>query len=257
MFTTNHFIWLAICIIIEIGAVAWLYRHRPSLKSVLSFACIGAVLSEVIKTFSVMQIVPSTDGTTMHMYMEVGHLPFHLCSIQIISIFLARFAKESEWKESLLAFMYPTCSAGAFLALMMPTIFSKSIDISQAFTHPLAYQYFLYHTMLIMLGIYIPMSKEVNIKPKHFFSSLGILSLLAFLSIYLNSMFAVPTYVDGELVSVDYTTNFFFTYETPIGIPLTEKWQWFLYLGIIVGVAVVMLFLFYLPYMVNGKKKKH
>ncbi len=255
MFTVNHFIWMAICIILLFVGFTCLKKYRPTLQQVLNIACVGAVLSEVTKTLSVLQVVPSTDGSTMYLYMELGHLPFHLCSIQILLIFIARFTKESKGKESLLAFMYPTCAAGAFLAILLPSIFTSSIDISQAFTHPLAYQYFLYHTMLILLGMYIPMSGEVKIQGRHFFSSFGILALLAFLSLYMNSMFAVPTYVNGELVSVDYASNFFFTQATPIGIALTEKWHWFVYYGIIALLAVVLLGAFYMPYIMKEKKK--
>ena len=256
MFTTNHFIWLAICGLLLVLGFWSLKKYRPTLQQVLSLACMGAIFSEVIKTFSVLQVVPSADGSSLHLYMELGHLPFHLCSIQIIFIFIARYAKESKAKESLLAFMYPTCAAGAFLALLMPSIFGSSIEVSEAFTHPLAYQYFLYHVMLILLGAYIAMSGEVKIRGKHFFTSFGILALLAFVSLYLNSMFAVPTYVNGELVSVEYSTNFFFTQATPIGIALTEKWHWFVYYGIIVAIGITLLAAFYLPFIRGGKKGK-
>ena len=203
-----------------------------------------------------LRMVPASDGTTMHLYVETGHLPLHLCSIQILLIFYTCFANEGKIKEALLAFMYPTCVAGAFLAIMMPSIFTASIDISQAFTHPLAYQYFLYHAMLVVLGVYIPMSKEVNIQPKHFWSSFGILAGLAVISIYLNSMFATPTYVNDELVSVDYSPNFFFTQRTPIGIELTQMWQWYLYFAIIVLLGFGLLLAFYLPYILKNKKRR-
>lgn len=253
MFTTNHFIWLGICATLLAAGFYCLKKYKPTLQQVLKIASMGAILSEAIKVFSVLQVVPSTDGSTMHLYMELGHLPFHLCSIQIIFIFIARFAGEGKMKENLLAFMYPTCAAGAFLALLMPSIFGSSIEVSQAFTHPLAYQYFLYHVMLILLGFYIPMSGETKIEGKHFFTTFGTLALLAFVSLYLNSMFAVPTYINGELVSVEYSTNFFFTQATPIGIALTEKWHWFLYYGILLGIASILLGAFYLPF---AKKRK-
>jgi len=253
MFTRNHIIWLAICAVLLCAGFYSLKKNKPALEKILNMACIGAVLSEATKVFSVLEVVPSTDGSTMHLFMELGHLPFHLCSIQIIFIFIARFAKESEWKETLMAFMYPTCCAGAFLALLMPSIFGSSIEVSQAFTHPLAYQYFLYHVLLILLGVYIPMSGEVKIRGRHFKSSFAILALLAFLSLYINSMFAIPTYVNVDLVSVDYSTNFFFTQATPIGIALTKKWHWFLYWGILIGVAALLLLAFYLPFMKKDK----
>lgn len=256
MFTVYHFIWLAICIPLCAVALWQLKKRKPPLKKVLSLACIVCVLSEVIKTLSVLKMVPSTDGTTMHLYMEMQHLPLHLCSIQILFIFYARFAREGKAKETLLAFMYPSCILGAFFALMLPSIFSTSIDVTEAFTHPMAYQFFLYHTMLVVLGAYIAMSGEIHFTGKHYLSSMGILGVLAFVSLYMNSIFATPTYVNGELVSVEYSTNFFFTQRTPIGVELTTKGDWFLYMGIILTLAVVLVGLFYLPFILKDRKAK-
>lgn len=256
MFTVYHFIWLAICIPLCAVALWQLKKHKPPLKKVLSLACIVCVLSEVIKTLSVLKMVPSTDGSTMHLYMEMQHLPLHLCSIQILFIFYARFAREGKAKETLLAFMYPSCILGAFFALMLPSIFSTSIDVTEAFTHPMAYQFFLYHTMLVVLGAYIAMSGEIHFTGKHYLSSMGILGVLAFVSLYMNSIFATPTYVNGELVSVEYSTNFFFTQRTPIGVELTTKGDWFLYMGIILTLAVVLVGLFYLPFILKDRKAK-
>ena len=254
MFTVNHFIWLGICAVLMVCALQYLQKNRPSLRSVLSVACVLCIISEVTKTLSVLQMVPSSDGSATHLYVEMGQLPLHLCSIQILFIFFARFSKNEKAKETLLAFMYPSCVLGAAFAMAIPTIFNDNVDISQAFTHPQAYQYFLYHAMLIVLGVYIAMSKEVTFRPKHYLSSLGILGALGFASIYLNSIFAVPTYVNGELVSVDYTTNFFFTHHPPINIPLTEKWHWFVYIGVILTLAVVLIGVVYIPCMLKSAR---
>ncbi len=256
MFTLNHFIWLAVCLLVGVISAAYLRKYRPSLRTVLSVACVGCIISEVIKTFSVLKMVPSADGSSMHLILEMQHLPLHLCSIQIIFIFMARFAHNKKTVETILAFMYPTCTLGALFALALPSIFSASIKVSQAFTHPLAYQFFLFHTMLVILGTYIALSGEVDIRPRHYLSTLGILAGLAFLSLYLNSIFAETTYVNGELVSVDYSPNFFFTQDTPIGIELYEKWQWYLYMAIIVALAVVLIGLFYLPFFIKAAKLK-
>ncbi len=254
MFTVNHFIWLGICAALGAAAFLYLRRHRPPLRSVLTVACVLCVLSELVKTLSVLQMVPSSDGTSVRLYLEMQHLPLHLCSIQIIFIFIARFGRDSRGRDALLAFMYPTCTLGALFALALPSIFSSTIDVSQAFTHPLAYQFFIFHTMLVVLGIYIAMSGEVDIRPRHYLSTLGILGALAFASIYLNSMFAVPTYVNDELVSVDYSPNFFFTELTPIGIELTEMWQWGVYMAIIVALAAVLIAVWYIPYFIKAAR---
>lgn len=256
MFTVYHFLWLAICLPLCAVTLWQLKKRKPPLKKVLSMACVVCILSEVVKTLSVLKMVPSTDGTTMHLYMEMQHLPLHLCSIQILFIFFARFGREGKAKETLLAFMYPSCILGAFFALMLPSIFSTSIDVTEAFTHPMAYQFFLYHTMLVILGVYIAMSGEIHFTGKHYLSSMGILGVLAFVSLYINSIFATPTYVNGELVSVEYSTNFFFTQRTPIGIALTTKGEWLLYMGIILTLAVLLVGLFYLPFILKERKAK-
>lgn len=248
MFSIYHIIWLVICVAVMIAAIIYFKKQRPQLKDVLTVACIVSIASELIKVFSTIQMVPSSDGTMMYPYLEVQHLPLHLCSLQILVIFYVRFSNNDKLRDKLLAFMYPTCIVGAVLALMMTSIFNATIEVTQAFTHPLAYQYFLFHTMLLLLGIYIPMSGEVELDWKHYRSTMAILAVLGFLSIYINSLLAKATYVSGVLQSVDYTPNFFFTYKFPIGIVFTEIWHWYVYIAVIAVAAAAVIGLMYLPF---------
>lgn len=98
MFSVYHCVWLAICGCLMTLAVVWLRRKRPSLDWVLSVACVGCVLSQLIKVFSVIQLVPSADGSMVYPYLALQHLPLHLCSIQIMMIFYARFALEGRMR---------------------------------------------------------------------------------------------------------------------------------------------------------------
>ena len=68
-------------------------------------------------------------------------------------------------------------------------------------------------------------------------------------------MFAAATYEDGELVSVEYATNFFFTYKPPLPIPLSTTGQWMAYLGVICLLAVALVGLCYLPVFLKARKK--
>lgn len=253
MYTLNHFIWLAVCALVIAISIILLRKYKPSLKTVLTIACIVSVISEIIKTFSLMQLVPSTDGTRFYPYIELENVPFHLCSIQIVLIFMTRFMKESNARTTILAFMYPTTIVGAFMAIMIPTVFNTNVPVQNAFTNIMAYQYFLYHVMLIVLGVYILMSKEVKIEKKHFVSSFIMLFVFSFISLYVNSIFADATYVDCSVKYVDYVANFFFTYETPINIYFTEIWHWYLYYVILFCVATLFLFLFFLPFFRKNK----
>lgn len=253
MFTWRHLIWLAICASLISVIVRSFRRKRPDLSRVFTTALLVSVFSEIAKIVSVMELVPSQNGKLMLPYLPLNHLPLHFCSIQILLITAAKFMRNERLRETLLAFMAPTCVLGGIMALLMPSIFTTTISIEQAFTSLVSYQFFIFHSMLIALGIIIASSDRVEWSMKHFRNTLFIVYLLGFISIYLNSVFASPTYKDGKLVSVDFWTNFFFTYQNPIGIQITELWQWYLYLLIIMLLAALLLYLFYLPLI---RKKK-
>ena len=70
MFTLNHFIWLAVCLIVITTSVILLRKYKPGLKWVLTVACIVSVVSELVKTFSLMKLIPSADGTMFYPYIE-------------------------------------------------------------------------------------------------------------------------------------------------------------------------------------------
>ena len=255
MFSLQHFIWIGISVAVIAVSLVLLMRYKPSLKWLLTICCFGCVASELIKLFSSVMMVPSADGSLMYPYIRMEHVPFHLCSMQIALIFIARFGKDSPFKTSMLAFMYPSCLLGAIAALAMPSIFSDAVPATNCFAYPLTYQYFLYHAMLIVLGAYIYLSGEVDIRPKHYLTSLAWIGTFAFASLYLNSIFASPTFENGVLVSVDYIPNFLFTYRPPIDIKLTELWHWYIYLGILLVLVLGLIALAYIPVFKKHKKK--
>ncbi len=256
MFTVAHFIWLAISAILITAFAAYLLKHRPEVNSVLNVSCALSVLSELIKIFCAFRFVPSASGAEIYPFIETAQLPFHLCSIFIFFVFYTRFTKNESGRDVVLAFMYPAGIAGASFALAIPTVFSESTTVGEAFTNPWAYQYFLYHVMLIIVGIYVAFSGKVDIRPHHYFTTIGLLSLFAFGSLYVNSAFAAPVYKDGDLLSVEYTTNFLFTYQPPIDIALTEKWHWILYLLVLVVLAISLITLCYIPIFRRHRRKK-
>lgn len=227
----------------------WLIRSRSvPFQTVLTGAVIICILSEVTKILSVLQMVPVDGSGVMIPFMELNHLPLHLCSIQIPLILIVRFVpKESRVRHALLAFMYPTCILGAVAALLMPSIFTTTLPASEAFIHPMAYQFFIYHAMLVVLGVSIFRSEEVVLVPRDFKSTAYLLLGMFCLSIYANSIFSQPRYEDGNLVAVEHYTNFFFSYRPPLPIPLTEVWQWLLYIIAIMALAAVLVTLLYLP----------
>lgn len=256
MFTGNHLIWLGICALLTCAGLVLLIRKKVPLNTVLSVGCVLAVCSEYVKIFSMVEMLPVAGGVGNYPYLKLPHLPFHLCSVQLILVWCARFMKPSARRDMLLAFMYPACAAGAFSALLMPNIFEGPVTISQAFTHPLPFQYFIWHSYLLVLGICIPLSGEVQLTLRHCLGTMGCIALLGFVSIYINALCTIPV-VDaatGQLTAVQReTANFFFSMQTPVGIPLYSKGQWLLYYLIMHLTAWLAILLLYLPFL---RKKK-
>jgi hypothetical protein len=101
--------------------------------------------------------------------------------------------------------------------------------------------------MLIILGVSIYREYGPGFSKKDHRNSVLIIVSLAVLFIYLNSVFSVPHYENGELISVENYTYFFFTYNPPVPVRLTETWHWALYLVVLTAVAISLLTLLYIP----------
>ena len=254
MFTSYHFIWLFICFAIIGISLYCIFKNKIDFTKILNISCVVCVLSEITKTFSAIKILPMSDGSGFVPYLEMNHLPLHLCSIEIIFIFYLKFSKkDNNFYHKLLAFMYPACILGATGALFIPTIFSTTISVKQAFTHPMAYQFFLYHTMLVVLGFSIYHFYKNELGIKNYFQTLLMAAIMFFISIYFNSIFSIPHYENGQLISIDKSVNFFFSAKPPINIPLTNVWSWIAYLIIFMLIGAVLVLILYIPLIIKKK----
>lgn len=252
---TNHFIFLGICIVLIVVSLILLKKFKVPFNTVLNIMLVVAVASELVKIGE--YIVPYYEnGEAIGVYFEKEGLPFHLCSIQIIFLFMARLCKEGSFKNKLLAFQYPTAFLGALLALMLATI---TIE----FDRPLAWQYFLFHAFLLIYGLYIPMSKVVNIDTKMFFNTCVCLVGLFFVSIYINGLIAVPSQdvinSSGDVVGATEGLYVWFFYSTkpPIkNLPILNLNNgWFVYILSILVIGIVAMTIVHIPFFVKDYKK--
>ena len=159
MFSTEHFIWLAISIVVIVGLTLAQSKFKFNFDTILNFMLIISAVSEAVKMSKNLLPSPHTEGG---MYLDPGDLPFHLCSIQIFLMYgLKFFVKSEKTKQVLLGFMAPTQMLGAIIALFVPTV-GVNFDNIQV------WQYFLYHDCLIFFAIYIVRAKLVDWKWKNF-----------------------------------------------------------------------------------------
>lgn len=255
MFSLNHIIWIIICSVISVVGVIYTKKIKPSFKTMVNICFAIGIISEIIKIFSVIELVPIEGGNGFYPYLETRYLPFHLCSLQIILFaYLKIYGRNNETTYNIISFMYPCCVIGGILAIIIPSIFNTSISVNQAFTHPLAYQTFLYHTMLIVFGIYLLDNDEMRLKTDGYKKALITIFVLGFVAININSVFTTPIYENNRLLAVSGTTNFFFTAVPPIPIAITSKWQWTLYIFVITLLAILLIGVIYLPIYLRERK---
>ena len=253
---TNHFIFLGICIVIVVTSLIILKKKNVPFNTVLNIMLVVAVLSELIKIGEYIEPYTNEAGKVIGVYFNKEGLPFHLCSIQIIFLFIVRICKEGSFKNKLLAFQYPTAFLGAMLALMLATI---TIE----FDRPLAWQYFLYHACLLVYGIYIPMSKVVKIDTKMFLNTCVCLIGLFLVSIYINGLIAVPSQdvinSAGEVIGQTEGMYVWFFYSTkpPIeNLPILNLDNgWFVYILSILAIGIIAVTLVHIPFLVKDYKE--
>lgn len=238
MFTLEHFIWLAICIVIVAVMLITYKKFNLSFDAVLNIMLIVSACSEVTKTLCNMQAAPK--GETGFI-LDPSDLPFHLCSLQIFFMFGLKFLVKSEQtKQKLLGFMAPTMLIGATMALFIPTVGVK-FNVVQV------YQYFIYHAFLIFFGIYIIKEKLVNWTWKGYFLNLAYLGCLAI----------VVTWINSVLQGVNPKVNFMYLVRPPMdNLPLLNLNNgWGAYMATLMGLCFILMALFQVIVIAIDKKR--
>jgi len=58
----------------------------------------------------------------------------------------------------------------------------------------------------------------------------------------------------NQVVGVSHRINFFSSYVNPLGLILTEKWQWIVYLIIRAAMATCLIIILYLPMLARRRR---
>ncbi|SCW46190.1 Integral membrane protein (intg_mem_TP0381) [Ruminococcaceae bacterium YRB3002] len=268
MFSVSHLIWIAVCTALIAVSLAVLLKRRPPLDRVMKVCLCIAVVSEFIKIGSVIEIVPMVDpvieqaqGTYVLSYIPTGeytpmmgveHLPLELCSLQIFFIAIGCFTKSKRLRHSIYALIYPTGVIGGVLGIVMATVTAYISTPREYFLSPRIWQYFLYHAMIVVLALYIGRSQDAGLVFSDWKIAVNGLIFLDIPTIYLNSLLSSRVYQHDQLVGVTHRINFFSSYVNPLGLILTSKWQWLLYLLIRAVLAFGLMVLFFVPLRKRG-----
>ncbi len=232
MFTTEHFIWIAICAVFIAAMTVIGIKNKWSLKRAGRIMMVICVLSEVSKVMSSM--IESPGGGR---HLDPLSLPFHLCSLIILAVVYIVFGKEGKAKRLVINFVSVMGTMGSFLAIMIPT---NGTDFSEV----TSYQCFVYHAGLMWFAIYLIISEEAKLNFKSLLENMGVLVLLSFIMLYVNGALSV------------YDTNFFYLTRPPMeNLPyLNLDKGWYVYFGRMLFLGILLMLLFHLPFIIKNRK---
>ena len=173
--------------------------------------------------------------------MKMEHLPLELCSLMILFLALALWLRDGRKREMLLTLMYITGLIGGTMGILLAYITTEFHTPAEYFAAPRVWQYFLFHAMVVLVGIYLGFMRKNDISLRSLKSTLLLLLALDAPTFYINSILSQPVYVGDEPVGLAYRVNYFSSYVNPLGLVLTEKWQWLAYLAVRIVLAAALI----------------
>lgn len=138
-----------------------------------------ALLSEVEKIFFFI----ADTGSGFRLPAE--YLPFNLCSLQIFFISALALSHNPKKLTILISFMYPALIGGGIMGSMVPSF----VFDFHGLEHFATYRFFIYHAMLIFLGLYLYMSKPIEFNIKSFGYAFLVISMIFIFAVWINGFF--------------------------------------------------------------------
>ena len=261
MFSKAHIFFIIFSFIIIVLGVSICDKKKIPTEKVV-WACFFIGLScEIIKILIVIDVVPLVEPDVengvltykgigkFYPYIETAHIPFQLCSFQIVFLFLARVVKNEKWKRRIYSLIYATSLIGGIIAILLSSIAPYYNSTREFLLSIRAWEFYLYHSMLVMIAIVIAKNKKCNLRFSDAKWTCVILFMLDIFSFYMNSMLSVPLYVKEKLIGLTHSVNCFSSYENPIGINITTKAQYLIYLLIRFTIALLLILAAYVPFL--------
>ncbi len=238
MFTTEHLIWIAICVVFVTALTVLSSKFKFSFRTSAFIMAGIALASEISKILSDMEMV-NKKAPEEGMVLDAGSLPFHLCSLLIFAFFYLPFAKEGKLKDFILSLTVPVGLIGSLLAILMATG-------GTGFDDPDSYQCFLYHAGITWFAIYLIMTKQVKLGKKAYGTNLLFLLCMAIGMIWVNSILQ------------EYETNFWYVVRPPLeDLPILNlDHGWYVYFATLLVLGFIGVSAVHLPFLVAERKNK-
>ena len=226
VFSVAHFAFLAVLWPTAVLLAVYMSRKFGYSRNIVMVCAIIGILCELEKIFFFME------GSPYGYRLPPNHLPFAMCPFQIFLIFALAFSGSLEKRRPLLAFMYPMLVGGGAVGMLLQYTYNFHGLLEFA-----TYRFFIYHTMLIFLGLYLYMSQPIRYTIKEYGMAVGLGVVAVIFAIWVNGFFGW-----------DPRVNFLFVVRPPReGLPLLNLDRgWAVYIGHIAWIAVTVFTLCYL-----------
>ena len=261
MFTVGHALFLVISFFMITIAIYACKKNKWQIDSIIKVCFVIAIICEIVKVFSLIDVIPVVEMSVenaaivyketgeYYPYLEVYHLPFELCSLQILFMFLYLIIKDEIWKKRVYSFIYGTALIGGILAILVSPAAVGLKTISDFVSSVRIWEFYIYHSMLIVLAIMMASENKYNIV----FTDLKwtCILMLAFdiASLNINSIFSTPIYQNGKLIGLSNSVNFFSSYRSPLGFNITNKYEYLFYIIIRFLFMLILIIIVYLPFL--------
>lgn len=269
MYSIGHIVFILISFILIIVVLSICEIKKVPADYFIKICFLIVLMCEIVKVFVIIDIKPIVqmvieNGNIVYKetgkfspYIKAEHLPFELCSYQIVFLFLAIIVKNEIWKRRIYSFIYATALIGGLLAIFLSSIAPDYSSLKEFLTSIRAWEFYIYHSVITAAAIVIARDKKCYIRFSDIKMTCIIVALLDLFSFYLNSIFSVPVYENNNLIGLKYAVNYFSSYNNPLGIVLSNKIQYMIYIIIRFLLAVVVIFIIYLPFFKKDESVKN
>ena len=178
-FTISHFAFIAVLWPAAIILAIHLSKKYGFSHKVVWVCMILALISEIEKIFFFMQ------DTGNGFRLPAEYLPFNLCSLQIFFISALALSHNPRKLTVIISFMYPALIGGGIMGSMVPSF----VFDFHGLEHFATYRFFIYHAMLIFLGLYLYFSRAIEFTIKSFGYAFLIIVMIFIFAIWINGFF--------------------------------------------------------------------
>lgn len=221
--------------------LAYLFRNASEKQNKIIFLSVGAYLL-ITETYKQLFYTFVISNGVYPLWI----FPFQLCSVPMYLCFVIPFLKDGKVKNACYTFLMSFNLFGGFVSFMEPSgLISEYVTLTG--------QSFMWHIVLVFLGLYIGISRKAGRTMREFKFAVYTFVVFCFIAFCINQVLWKPANGDINMFFIGPAISPLVVFKT-----IAEKFGWFINSIIYIVCVSLGSFLFYLPfYFYNKKPNRH